>query len=293
MSKPQPHQHEDKKLEDLIDKDKPLSNKKLKTLALNESKFTDKSYQDKLKEFKDDKKVRPISKKYNLYADNKAKEKLADKVNQKSRQPTAKPNLEGSKSGSSGQGVEQMGKSLKGALKGLQGGSIGGGSVPGGGGGGASGSNGGSKEELYSSIKDLEQQLFSFPPIAERTPEQHKQIAQIEAQIGDLKAQLKKIEEQEKEGNLSVSSANSSNGSQGGKQETKKPKQPKTAEEKEEALLDDKAEKMNEVLNKEDKIKDGSSSKKLSTIQKEFNKDHKNIVNEISQGQQQQLTIGR
>ena len=27
--------------------------------------------------------------------------------------------------------------------------------------------------------------------------------------------------------------------------------------------------------------------------QKEFNKDHKNIVNEISQGQQQQLTITR
>lgn len=295
MKDPKNHtiKHEDKKLEDLIDKDKPLSNKKLKTLALNESKFTDKSYQDKLKEFKDDKKVRPISKKYNLYADNKAKEKLADKVNQKNRQPTAKPNLEGSKSGSSSQGVEQMVKSLQGALKGLQGGSIGGGSVPGGGGGGASGSNGGSKEELYSSIKDLEQQLFSFPPIAERTPEQHKQIAQIEAQIGDLKAQLKKIEEQEKEGNLSGSSANSSNGSQGGKQETKKPKQPKTAEEKEEALLDDKAEKMNEVLNKEDKIKDGSSSKKLSTLQKEFNKDHKNIVNEISQGQQQQLTIGR
>lgn len=293
MKDPKNHtiKHEDKKLEDLIDKDKPLSNKKLKTLALNESKFTDKSYQDKLKEFKDDKKVRPISKKYNLYADNKAKEKLADKVNQKSRQPTAKPNLEGSKSGSSGQGVEQMGKSLQGALKGLQGGSIGGGSVPGGGG-GASGSSCGSKEELYSSIKDLEQQLFSFPPIAERTPEQHKQIAQIEAQIGDLKAQLKKIEEQEKEGNLSGSSANSSNGSQGGKQETKKPKQPKTPEEKEEALLDDKAEKMNEVLNKEDKIKDGSSSKKLSTIQKEFNKDHKNIVNEISQGQQQ-LNIGR
>lgn len=294
MKDPKNHtiKHEDKKLEDLIDKDKPLSNKKLKTLALNESKFTDKSYQDKLKEFKDDKKVRQISKKYNLYADNKAKEKLADKVNQKSRQQTAKPNLEGSKSGSSGQGVEQMGKSLQGALKGLQGGSIGGGSVPGGGG-GASGSSGGSKEELYSSIKDLEQQLFSFPPIAERTPEQHKQIAQIEAKIGDLKAQLKKIEEQEKEGNLSGSSANSSNGSQGDKQETKKPKQPKTPEEKEEALLDDKAEKMNEVLNKEDKIKDGSSSKKLSTIQKEFNKDHKNIVNEISQGQQQQLNIGR
>ncbi len=295
MKDPKNHtiKHEDKKLEDLIDKDKPLSNKKLKTLALNESKFTDKSYQGKLKEFKDDKKVRPISKKYNLYADNKAKEKLADKVNQKSRQPTAKPSLEGSKSGSSGKDLEKMGNSLKGALKGLQGGSIGGGSVPGGGGGGASGSNGGSKEELYSSIKDLEQQLFSFPPIAERTPEQHKQIAQIEAQIGDLKAQLKKIEEQEKEGNLSGSSANSSNGSQGGKQETKKPKQPKTPEEKEEALLDDKAEKMNEVLSKEDKIKDGSSSKKLSTIQKEFNKDHKNIVNEISQGQQQQLTIGR
>ena len=295
MKDPKNHtiKHEDKKLEDLIDKDKPLSNKKLKTLALNESKFTDKSYQDKLKEFKDDKKVRPISKKYNLYADNKAKEKLADKVNQKSRQPTAKPSLEGSKSGSSGKDLEKMGNSLKGALKGLQGGSIGGGSVPGGGGGGASGSNGGSKEELYSSIKDLEQKLFSFPPIAERTPEQHKQIAQIEAQIGDLKAQLKKIEEQEKEGNLSGSSANSSNGSQGGKQETKKPKQPKTPEEKEEALLDDKAEKMNEVLNKEDKIKDGSSSKKLTTIQKEFNKDHKNIVNEISQGQQQQLTIGR
>lgn len=294
MKEPKNHtiKHEDKKLEDLIDKDKPLSNKKLKTLALNESKFTDKSYQDKLKEFKDDKKVRPISKKYNLYADNKAKEKLADKVNQKSKQPTAKTNLEGSKSGSSSQGVEQMGKSLQGAFKGLKGGSSGGGSNPGGGG-GASGSSGGSKEELYSSIKDLEQQLFSFPPIAERTPEQHKQIAQIEAQIGDLKAQLKKIEEQEKEGNLSGSSANSSNGSQGGKQETKKPKQPKTPEEKEEALLDDKAEKMNEVLKKEDKIKDGSSSKKLSTLQKEFNKDHKNIVYEISQGQQQQLTIGR
>lgn len=297
MKKPENHtiKHEDKKLEDLIDKDKPLSNKKLKTLALNESKFTDKSYQDKLKEFKDDKKVRPISKKYNLYADNKAKEKLADKVNQKSRQPTAKPNLEGSKSGSSSQGVEQMGKSLQGTLKGLQGGSMpGGGSVPGGGG-GASGSSGGSKEELYGSIKDLEQQLFSFPPIAERTPEQHKQIAQIEAQIGQLKEQLKKAEEQEKQANLSGSSASSgSSESQGSKpQQPKEQKEPETPEEKEEALLDDKAKKMNEVLKKEGKIKDGSSSKKLSTLQKEFNKDHKNIVNEISQGQQQQLTIGR
>lgn len=299
MKDPKNHtiKHEDKKLEDLIDKDKPLSNKKLKTLALNESKFTDKSYQDKLKEFKDDKKVRPISKKYNLYADNKAKEKLADKVNQKSRQPTAKPNLEGSKSPDAGKGMEQLGKSLQGALKSFQGGSIGSnaGSVRAGGSGGGSGSNGGSKQELYSEIKDLEQQLFSFPPVAERTPDQHKQVAQIEAQIGQLKEQLKKAEEQEKQANLSGSSSSSgSSESQGSKpQQPKEQKEPETPEEKEEALLNDKAEKMNEVLNKEDKIKDGSSSSKLAKIQKDFKNDHKNIVNEITQGQTQQLTITR
>lgn len=299
MKDPKNHtiKHEDKKLEDLIDKDKPLSNKKLKTLALNESKFTDKSYQDKLKEFKDDKKVRPISKKYNLYADNKAKEKLADKVNQKSRQPTAKPNLEGSKSPDAGKSMEQLGKSLQGALKGFQGGSIGSnaGSVRAGGSGGGSGSNGGSKQELYSEIKDLEQQLFSFPPVAERTPDQHKQVAQIEAQIGQLKEQLKKAEEQEKQANLSGSSASSgSSESQGSKpQQPKEQKEPETPEEKEEALLNDKAEKMNEVLKNEDKIKDGSSSSKLGKIQKDFKNDHKNIVNEITQGQTQQLTITR
>lgn len=294
MRKPENHtiKHEDKKLADLIDKDKPLSNKKLKTIALNESKFTNKSYEDKLKEFKDDKKVRPISKKYNLYADNKAKEKLANKVNEKSKQPQAKPNLEGSKSGSNEKDLGQLGKTLQGAFKGLKGGSSG--SNAGSSGGGAGGGGGG-KEELYSSIKDLEQQLFSFPPVAERTPEQHKQIAQIESQIGELKAKIKKIEEQEKDSNLSGSSANSgSSDNQGGKQnKPKEEKQPKTPEEKEEVLLDDKAEKMNEVLKKEDKIKDGSSSSKLGKIQKEFKNDHKNIVNEISQGQTQQLTITR
>ncbi len=296
MRKPENHtiKHEDKKLSDLIDKDKPLSNKKLKTLALSESKFTDKSYEDKLKEFKDDKKVRPISKKYNLYADNKAKEKLADKVNEKNKQPKA--SIGGSNSADGGQGMEQIGKQLQGAMKGLQGGSNAGGAGSGSNSGsGSSGSNGGSKEELYSSIKDLEQQLFSFPPVLERTPQQHQQVAQIEAQIGQLKEQLKKMEEQEKEANLSGSSANSgSSGSQGSKQQKpKEQKLPETPEEKEEALLNDKANKMNEVLKNEDKIKDGSSSSKLTGIQKDFKNDHKTIVNEMTQGQTQQLTITR
>ncbi|WP_176323128.1 MobF family relaxase [Burkholderia vietnamiensis] len=296
MRKPENHtiKHEDKKLADLIDKDKPLSNKKLKTLALNESKFTDKSYDEKLKEFKDDKKVRPLSKKYNLYADNKAKEKLADKVNEKSNQPKA--NIGGSNSAEDGKGMEQLGKQLQGAIKGLQGGSSGAnaGSVPAGGSGGG-GSNGGSKVELYSEIDNLQLQMMSFPPVAERTPEQHKQVAQIEAQIGQLKEQIKTIEEQEKEANLSGSSANSgSGGSQGSKQQKPKDqKQPETPEEKEEALLNDKADKMNEVLKNEDKIKDGSSSSKLAGIQKDFKNDHKAIVSEITQGQTQQLTITR
>lgn len=69
--------HKERNIEDLIDKDSVLSNKKIKILALSESKFTKTDYKDKLEEFKGDSKVKAIGKNHNIYADNKFKEKIA------------------------------------------------------------------------------------------------------------------------------------------------------------------------------------------------------------------------
>ena len=65
-----------------------------------------------------------------------------------------------------------------------------------------------------------------------------------------------------------------------------------TDEEKENDLLDRKANEIVDLVNKEDTIKEGSGSTKLNNIQKEFNKEHKMIVDEIlEQHQQIQLTL--
>ena len=298
MRKPENHtiKHEDKKLADLIDKDKPLSNKKLKTLALSESKFTDKSYDDKLKEFKDDKKVRPISNKYNLYADNKAKEKLADKVNEKSKQP--KNNIKDNNQNQIkpiepivNKNQNNLGQNNSGKFTPV---------IPNisSSGSGSGGSNGGSKQELYSEIDSLQLQMLAFPPVAERTPEQHRQVAQIEAQIGQLKEQVKKMEEQEKQIKSGSSSGSGGSGGSGGGSNNKSQKQPKEIkkiEEEEEELLNKKADKMNDILKNEDKMKDSSSSSKLSGIQKDFNNEHKTMINSFTQNQaqQQQIAITR
>lgn len=300
--------HQDRKLDDLLsdkDKDKTLSNKKLKTLALRESKYGNKSYKDKLEEFKGDKKVRPVSKKYNIYANNKAKEKLCDRVDKlkqdrKIKGKDFKNNNNNLSSSNGGKGVEsgaKIGKqAVQGATKALQGTGGKKPSITPTAQAGGSSSGGGSKQELYSSIKDLEQQLFSFPPIAERTPEQHKQIAQIESQIGDLKEQIKKIEEQEKQtqGTSPSSGGGSSSGGSGGGskgQQQQQQQQQQTPEEREEYLLNEKANDIIDLTNKEDKIKDSNGNKKLDDIQKGFNKEHKEIVNDLVKSQQVQLQI--
>lgn len=291
--------HKDRNLNELLtdeEKDKSISNKKLKLLALRESKFSKVSYTEKLNEFKADKKVRSISKKQNIYANNKAKEKLCDRVDKikadrkkerlnksndfKKEQnnldkkdsknigsKSSKPSTKNNDSKPSNQSAPSL------AVMPMVGGS-GGGS--------------GSKEELLSSINDLELKMFSFPPIAERTPEQHKQVAQIESQIGSLKEQVKQMEEQQSrasEGGL---------GGFGGEESKEKSNQQsfKSPEEKENELLDRKANEIVDLVNKEDTIKEGSSSTKLNNIQKEFNKEHKMIVDEIlEQHQQIQLTL--
>jgi hypothetical protein len=157
-------------------------------------------------------------------------------------------------------------------------------------GGGSGGSAPASKEEIYSSIKDFEMQLFSFPPFLEATPEVNQQRAMIEAQIGQLKEQLKKAEEQEQEANLSAKSAMSS-GSGDSQISLSTPKKEKEPEEEEEELVDKKANEIVELTDKEDTIKDGSSSKQLSKIQKEFNHEHKTIVNNMVQGQEQAMQV--
>lgn len=288
------HTHNDKKLSELIDKDKPLSNKRMKTLALSESKFTDRDFKDKLNEFKQDKNVRSVSKKYNIYADTKAKQKLCNKVDQvkkeKSKLPKS-PTKETQKNDKLGV-VENIGKSATSIFKGKS--SPGADKQPAVSGpkGGQSGSSPQSKEELYSSIKDLEMQLLSFPPIAESSPEVNQQRAMIEEQIGQLKQQLKKTEEHEQQANTSAHSATSSAGLDSD-QSSSLPKAPKTPEEKEDELIEEKANKIVDLTNNEDIMTDSSSSKKLSSIQKEFDQDHKTIVNELVQGQTAQHTISR
>lgn len=295
--------HEDKKLEDIIDKDKPLSNKKIKTLALSESKFTDKSFKDKLNEFQGNKKIRPISKNNNLYANNKAKEKLCDRVDSKRKQSDKKSDKEklsdkkkekeeknikkNEQKKDKQQQPDEMPKqaplkdSVSSSLFDSE-------DKP------KNKSNivapvqmtpAGSKQELVSSIDEMELQMFSMKP--DGTVETEIKRGELMERIGELKKQLMETEKQEIQ-NLAAQLENQSSEQSTELGDGIKIKEPETEEEE---LLEKSASQIFSIGKKEDSMKEVSATSQFEKTMNNFLEAHGLIVeNAIEQMTQQPET---
>ena len=158
-----------------------FSEKELKTFAFAEAKFSSKTYEEKLAEFKSDKNLKSIGKGQYIFASNHALTKLASTVQkhrlkatvQKAKQPTPRPPSKLQQQLQQASGA----KTPKGSTPRLAAGAAAQGKTE-------------TVQQCISQIKSLEQQLAGLKlDDPSRT--------QIEAQIGDLKQRMKSLEEAE------------------------------------------------------------------------------------------------
>lgn len=163
------------------DKNKHVfSNKELKTMALSEAKFSTKTYNEKLDEFKSDSKLKSIGRSQNIYASNYATNRLARTVQQeqmksslakmKNPTPPMPSKLE--------QQVQKASRAKTNTPKPAAGAAPVQGKAD-------------TVQQCLSQMKSLEQQLAQL-----RLDDPSR--SQIEAQIGDLKERIKQMEEAEK-----------------------------------------------------------------------------------------------
>ena len=279
-------QHKDRNLDELLtdkEKNKSISNKKIKTLALRESKFSDKSYKDKLDEFKEDKKVRKVSKNNNIYADKKSKEKLCDKLDKNKEDKKIKQKKSKEKNKNQPSNIDSDKKpDFKDTSKNKDENKNNSMPVM------SSLSSGDSKNEIISNIKDLELQLWSLPQ--DGTLETNLKRGQIEEQIGNMKKQLKEMEEQESK-NISAMANNGDSQSLDNGFEIGEIADPKKQplEEQEEEILNKHSGDLEEIDNiqKRDILSNNKESRLINDVLKSFNNDHEKMVENFLEKSQQ------
>lgn len=225
-----------------------FSNKELKTLALQQSTFSNKTFEEKIKEFKEDKKLEFVGKNQNIFKSNFAMQKFTKLV----KLNIVKKSLAKSKSLSSAKpskttpipkfkGKNPKQKNIANASTPIQ------------------SSSGESVNEFLSDIKNLEQQLSSLKL------DDPKRV-QIEGKIGDLKNKIKSLLS-EKVKNLTAK-ASIKEKSQEQKEEPQEEEEKPKDEKKKEKTLEEQVEGFSNEL---DKAKEHLANPKLETIAQQAN----------------------
>lgn len=222
-----------------------FSNKELKTLALQQATFSNKTVEEKLKEFKQDKKLEYIGKNQNIFKSNFAMQKFTKLV----KSNFVKSSLAKSKSLSSAKPSKTTPiprfKVKNPKQKNFK--NVGGSPVQ---------SSGESVNEFLSDIKNLEQQLSSLKL-------DDPKRAQIESKIGDLKNKIKELMS-EKVKNLTAKSATKENQKEQKElPQEEEEKEEKKEEKKQEKTLEEQAEGFSNEL---DKAKEHLANPKLEEI---------------------------
>lgn len=247
------------------EKDKNVfSNKELKTLAYQEATFSNKSFEEKLTEFKTDKHLEKVSSHQNIFAKTFAMKAFSKAVKSlKIKGSLAKNNS--LKSAKPSQAKPSKAKSIKAKPNQIS---------------TLSNRESDTIQECLSEIKSLENQLLNLKI-------DDPQRAKIEGKIGDLKEKMKSIERENKaslsaKANIKQNSKDSSSLQSEEKDEEEDKKKPqKSPEEEKKAKTDD---ELTERFSQELENKEHLGNPKLNSLSQQFSQ------NVISQNLQQVQT---